>query len=126
MWAGMARSGASIRNPLPRLQQRSQSRLVRGRLWRQRCARSLRKSSLRLQVVAPESGSDRRAVFSYPGVAGPVQVKQVWFPLQSVSLPAWQVYLPLAPLRTYWVVVDDDSSEILFSLNLTREGEPPG
>ena len=80
----------------------------------------------RLQVVEPESGSDRRTVFSGRDLAGPVRVKQVWFPLAGASVAAWQVYLPLAPLRTYWVVVDDDSSELLFSLNLTREVNPHG
>ena len=79
-----------------------------------------------LQVVAPESGSDRRAVFSDPDLAGPVRISQVWFPLAGASVPAWQVYLPLAPLRTYSAVVDDDSGEILFSLNLTREVNPHG
>ena len=79
-----------------------------------------------LQVVDPESGPARQAVFYDPGLAGPVQVNQVWFPLGGASVAAWQVYLPLAPLRTYWVVVDDDSSEILFSLNLTREVNPQG
>ena len=66
-----------------------------------------------LQVVDPENGPDRQAVFSDLGLAGPVKVNQVWFPLRGASVAAWQVYLPLAPLRTYWVVVDDDSSEIL-------------
>ena len=79
-----------------------------------------------LQVVDPESGSDRRAVFSDPDLAGPVRISQVWFPLAGASVPAWQAYLPLAPLRTYSVVVDDDSGEILFSLNLTREVDPHG
>ena len=79
-----------------------------------------------LRVVDPENGPDRRAVFSGPDLAGPVRVKQVWFPLPSVSLPAWQVYLPVAPLRTYAVVVDDDSGKILFSLNLAHQVNPQG
>ena len=80
----------------------------------------------RLQVVDPESGSDRRTVFSDPSLAGPVKVSQVWFRLGGASVAAWQLYLPLAPLRTYWVVVGDHSSKILFSLNLTREVNPQG
>ena len=83
-------------------------------------------TTLNLHVDRAETGANRRTVFSDSGLRSPVEVGLVWFPFDDESRPAWRMYLHLSVTKAYWVVVDGDSGEILFSRNLAQSSEPRG
>ncbi len=80
---------------------------------------------LSLHVESPETGADRRMVLSGPPLRTQAAVRLVWFSLRPQAVAAWEMLIDL-PQGAYWVVVDGNSGEILFSRNLTQAIEPLG
>jgi hypothetical protein len=81
---------------------------------------------LSLRAESPETGSDRRMVLSSPNLQSSAPVRLVWFALGSEAVVAWEMLIDLSAQGAYWVVVDGNSGEILFSRNLIRTLEPSG
>ena len=69
-------------------------------------------------------GPERRTALGHSAL-GRIPVSRVWFPAQPAAMAAWQLYVE-SPGRTYLVVVDAASAEILFSRNLRSESSPLG
>jgi hypothetical protein len=82
--------------------------------------------SVPLAVVEAESGSEHRAVFRSPALSTPAPVSLTWFVTAEEVLPAWQMYLDMGGARAYWIVIDADGGQLLFSRNLARQERPQG
>jgi len=81
-------------------------------------------TGLNLKTMVPEQGADRSMLFSDPAVKSKIPVRLVWFELPDGTVPGWETFLDVSPRGAYWVVVDGNSAEILFSRTLTGSAEP--
>ena len=81
---------------------------------------------LSLSVQSPETGPERQMVLFGPNLQSAAPVRLVWFALETQAVAAWEMLIDFSPQRAYWVVVDGNSGEILFSRNLLRTLEPWG
>ena len=73
-----------------------------------------------------EVGAERRVTYRDPSLLSPAIASLVWFPVGEEIVLAWQSYLHVGPAKAYWVVIDANSGDILFSRNLARQVDPQG
>ena len=84
------------------------------------------KAGLRLAVLSPEAGPDRRAVFARGPFRDPVEPHLAVMPFGAEGIPAWEMTLHVSATECYHVLVDARDGTLLYRTNLCKFVLPAG